>query len=208
MRSVGWPFRAWLAVHSTRAAIILLALTGVISIAASNIWLFGIGAIAFRAPVSLLLISPALAGISMAVGVTLNTSVPTPETRATLLARAAWIATLAGGAFLAVSPSCLTGGISLAAVVRNVLLYGSLSLIIGSLGGVSLTWLPTFGLILTGMLFGHHSVGREYSWWAVFLDRNVTLMQFGCISSLFLISAAIYVFAPMTKWTRAHNRST
>lgn len=193
VRHAGRTLGAWAAVHAIRPAAVLL---GVVAAAAPTVgpaWLPRVGPVELLAPVSVLLLLPAVAGVAVAVAADNGARLPLPDPARAVAARAGWVVawTLLGVAVVTLGQ--LAGaGVPWEAAARNVVLHAALGLAVVTAGYASLAWLPSFGYLLVCLLFGFPAGERRYYWWAVVLQEHVSPAQVLWVAALYAAALAGY----------------
>lgn len=191
--------RAWAGVHHSGPAAGVIVVVALASLFFADTFLESMGPFRFLAPVSTLLLLPALAGIGAAVACTSSHGLPLPDPARAHAARAAWALAWTGLAILVANLGLvLSADISFAAVTRNVIVYTALSLIMASIGRASLAWAPVIIYTVAVMIFGYpaHADQFSYYWWAVVLKSETTTRQAVASVLFFVVGLSCYVFKP------------
>jgi|GEM_PF-1290681 len=172
------PLRAWLGVHRTRTAGLVLAASLLMSLLVRASVVDRIGGQQLVNPVALALLIPTVAATGVAIGC-VGPALPLPNPVRARVARAAWSATLTATAFVVCTAGPATVGgsqVPTAAVARNVALATAMALVAVLLGRAMFAWLPSTVYSLVAMQFGLRTDGSVAAWAAV-VDVRVTGTQ-------------------------------
>lgn len=162
--------RAWLGVYRTRPAIAIIATCAVCSFLLRDILVFRAFTQWLVAPLALPVFITCPAGIAVAIGC-IGPPARLPDPPRVKLARGLWavfLMALAAGACILGTLGGGPGVASAGIVIRNVLVFATLSLAAVIAGWTSFAWLLPLMLVLVGIQFGVTGDGG-YPWWAVFL---------------------------------------
>ncbi|CAM5334531.1 hypothetical protein GCM10010329_37440 [Streptomyces spiroverticillatus] len=189
--------RAWIGVHAGRPALVLLAVSGLLSLLSAQAMISSLGFLVFETPVSLLLLVPVLAGIGVGMGTENTARIPLPEPLRLLAARLVWLLALTAAAGVAVSVGQLAGpAVDWQACLRNLLVHAALTVLAVTLVGSATAWVPSVALTLLCMFFGYPPSKPGYYWWAAVMEETVSPTQWAGTTALFLLAALVHVLHP------------
>ncbi len=193
-----WPrLRAWVAVHSTRPALLILGLVALAGLLFGPTTVSDVGLVRLVAPISVLLLLPAGAGVAVAVAADNRARLPLPDPPRVAVARAAWILWWTLLAAFTANVGRLTGAhADSAPILRNVVLEATLGLAVVPIGYPHLAWLPPLGYTLVCMMFGYPGNEPRYFWWAVIMQERATPTHWSVCGALYLAVFAVYVVRP------------
>ncbi|MFF0659561.1 hypothetical protein [Micromonospora tulbaghiae] len=186
--------RAWLNMHDLAAAAALLAASVGLGVAFNGV-LIQEFIVPLWSSVSVHLMTPALAGVAVAVAVATRYQwVDAFHVTLSAAARATWIALVTGLASVAVALPVLAADSPGAAwpVLRNLLLFAALGLAGTAAASSTWAWVGPAAYTLLCLVFGQNPSGTDgFRWWAVALEEAAGLHSL-------LMTAALYVIAAGT----------
>ena len=189
--------RAWAAVHATRPALTVMVTVALASLIFGRSVVENLGFIRLLAPVSVLLLLPAVAGVGAAIACDNTARLPLPDPVRARVCRAAWVLGWTLLAVLVVNIGGFDAEVaSIAASSRNVLLYTGIGLFVVWLGYPGIAWLPPLGYTIACMLFGSSLRKIDYYWWAAVLKEQVTIAQAVTVGVIYAAAVLAFVLVP------------
>ena len=163
------------------------------------------------APISVLMLLPAIAGVAAALACDNTARLPLPDPARAAVARVAWALTWTALAVVAVNLGQLAyTAASPSALTRNVLVYTAIGILVVRIGYPHLVSLPPLGYLLACITFGFPTDQPRYYWWAAPMDDRVTTGQavgvgilFGVVLVFHTVARADYQFALSHPFRRA-----
>lgn len=119
--------RSRLAVHHSREASALIALSGVICLAFSDAVLTGL-VVDFLIPIPVPIIAPMLAGVAIGLGAGSRIDCQILAGRSLIVPRIIWSATLLVSACAFTATASVSGDVSAVSILRNCLIFGALGI--------------------------------------------------------------------------------
>jgi hypothetical protein len=186
--------RAWAAVHATRPALNVVAVTAVASWVLAQTYVQNLGVIQLFAAISVMLLLPAVAGVAAATACYNEAGVPLPDPTRAAVARGLWALAWTALATAAALVGQLAGAeVTPAATVRNMLIYTGIGLIAVRAGFPQLVWLPVLTYTVACMMFGYPSGEPRYYWWAVVMEEAVSSSQLVWAAAWYAVALVGYV---------------
>jgi hypothetical protein len=186
--------RAWGAVHTTRPACYMMMVATVGSVMLGQSTITELGTIRLANPLAILLMLPAVTGLSAAVACVNNARLPLPDPPRAAVARLIWVASWTVIATLAANTAqAIDANAGWLPVARNVLLYCAIGLATIQLGFPQFIWLPALGYTFVCMYFGYPQFGGDFYWWAVVTQSDTTTAQMATVSAIYISAAIFYV---------------
>lgn len=190
---------AWIAIHNSRSAFVEMALTGIASVLASGLTIDRFGPFLFPSPLVGLLIVPVVAGTAVGTAAYAEVDVRLPDPLRARFARLLWVLVWMILVAAAATPGLLVSDANTQLgfpVIRNVLLFVSLTLPLVTEGWPHLLWIPSVLLTLSAAVFGRSEVDDSWLWWAFMFDPKTSGTEVAAVAVLALLALAHYGFRP------------